>query len=295
MENVIEPDWDSILELIDEELGKINPLQSAPSHQWDRAGLHDHYEQRLWQDPPHIQRMESISHFPAPLQTVCSAPLVIQPEVSSQNPVGVMNSQLLYDYGSCTFSSPLTSKSSKRKRKPVTHGDGRPYIKKPPNAFMLFMKEQRPIVKANFINKDSATMNKVLGQMWKSLTQTEQEKYFREAESLNQIHANMYPQWSCRDNYGKKKKRKWGNRATSASDPPHQAQTTCLTMVQTVWLQSVSDVCVMQEASQVNLAFSTLSQCEAGAQIAMPMEALPSAPPTQTHARDSSTQLIPSS
>ncbi|XP_054646995.1 transcription factor 7-like 1-A isoform X2 [Dunckerocampus dactyliophorus] len=225
------------------------------------------------------------------LKKVCCAPLVIQPEVISQNPVGVMNSQLRYDYGPCMFSSPLAPDSSKRKRKPVTHGDGRPYIKKPPNAFMLFMKEQRPIVKANFINKDSATINKVLGQMWKSLTQTEQEKYFREAESLNQIHASKYPQWSCRDNYGKKKKRKWGNRATSALEPPCQAQTRCVTMVQTVWLQSVSDVCVMQEASQVNLAFSALSPSEAGAQMATPAEAFPSAPPMQTLKRDS-TQLL---
>ncbi|XP_054646394.1 lymphoid enhancer-binding factor 1-like isoform X2 [Dunckerocampus dactyliophorus] len=177
----------------------------------------------LWQEPSHIGRMESTSHLAAPLHTVCFAPLVIQPEVISQNPVGVMNSQLLYDYGPCSYSSPLAPTSSmRRKRKPATQEDGRSYIKKPPNAFMVFMKEQRPIVKAKFVNKDSANVNKVLGQMWKSLTRMEQEKYFQEAESLNQIHASMYPHWSCRDNYGKKRKRNWGKTATSTSDTQAQ-------------------------------------------------------------------------
>ncbi|KAM9775622.1 transcription factor 7-like 1-B [Syngnathus typhle] len=92
----------------------------------------------------------------------------------------------------------------------------KPYIKKPPNAFMLFMKEQRPFVKAQLENsggepKDSASVNKVLGQMWKSLTQDKKEKYFDESDRLNQIHASLHPHWSCRDNYGQKKKRVWAS------------------------------------------------------------------------------------
>lgn len=42
--------------------------------------------------------------------------------------------------------------------------DNRPYIKKPPNAFMLFMKEQRPNVVAELNLSDSAAVNAVLGQ-----------------------------------------------------------------------------------------------------------------------------------
>lgn len=39
-----------------------------------------------------------------------------------------------------------------------------PYIKKPLNAFMLFRKEQRPIVMAEHNIRDSATVNAIVGQ-----------------------------------------------------------------------------------------------------------------------------------
>ncbi|XP_057696523.1 transcription factor 7-like 1-D [Corythoichthys intestinalis] len=100
------------------------------------------------------------------------------------------------------------------------------YIKKPPNAFMLYMKEQRPLVKAQFVNMDSASVNRILGQMWKSLTTTEQEKYFAESERLSAIHAATYPGWSCRNNYGKRKKRQWGKEATLQNNPIESLITT---------------------------------------------------------------------
>ena len=42
--------------------------------------------------------------------------------------------------------------------------DDRPYIKKPPNAFMLFLKEQRPCLMSELNTKDNAAVNKILGQ-----------------------------------------------------------------------------------------------------------------------------------
>ncbi|XP_049581510.1 transcription factor 7-like 1-D [Syngnathus scovelli] len=107
---------------------------------------------------------------------------------------------------------PPTPQKARRTKGPQT--PSKPYIKKPPNAFMLFMKEQRPFAKARLENltgerKDSASVNKILGQMWKSLSPDEQFKYFMESDRLNQIHASLHPEWSCRDNYGQKKKRVW--------------------------------------------------------------------------------------
>ncbi|XP_051929159.1 sex-determining region Y protein-like isoform X3 [Hippocampus zosterae] len=132
------------------------------------------------------------------------------------------------------------------KRKTAAQDSTGPYIKKPLNAFMLFMKEQRPVVKAQFLHENSAAVNKIMGQMWKSLSLEQQQKYYEESERLNRIHASTYPGWSCSDNYvsplffpsfsqkstnlsnaifvrnarwfllvqGKKKKRVWGSAAT---------------------------------------------------------------------------------
>ncbi|XP_057679143.1 transcription factor 7-like 1-A [Corythoichthys intestinalis] len=95
---------------------------------------------------------------------------------------------------------------SMKKRKLVQERND--YVKKPLNAFMIYAKEQRPLLKELHANKDSATINKLLGQMWKTLPLSDKEKYLEEQVRLEQEHAAKYPNWSARDNYGKRKRRK---------------------------------------------------------------------------------------
>ncbi|XP_018572141.1 protein pangolin, isoforms A/H/I/S-like isoform X3 [Anoplophora glabripennis] len=87
----------------------------------------------------------------------------------------------------------------------------KPHIKKPLNAFMLYMKEMRAKVVAECTLKESAAINQILGRRWHSLTREEQAKYYEKARQERQLHMQLYPGWSARDNYGygtKKKKRK---------------------------------------------------------------------------------------
>ncbi|XP_077573158.1 uncharacterized protein LOC144196666 [Stigmatopora nigra] len=122
-------------------------------------------------------------------------------EISTQ---GQVNQQLpVSNYGA---DLPQKSSSTLKMRTPVRSSPE--YIKKPLNAFMLYAKENRPILKQLYDKQDSASVNKLLGQMWKTLTQDDKQKYFEEAQRLFEEHAIMYPNWSTRDNYGKKKKRK---------------------------------------------------------------------------------------
>ncbi|XP_017778501.1 PREDICTED: protein pangolin, isoforms A/H/I/S isoform X7 [Nicrophorus vespilloides] len=87
----------------------------------------------------------------------------------------------------------------------------KPHIKKPLNAFMLYMKEMRAKVVAECTLKESAAINQILGRKWHSLSREEQAKYYEKARQERQLHMQLYPGWSARDNYGygtKKKKRK---------------------------------------------------------------------------------------
>ncbi|XP_019752426.1 transcription factor 7-like 1-B isoform X2 [Hippocampus comes] len=153
---------------------------------------------------------------------VMGAPVVLR-RLNVPFPLGQIS--YILPFGSYLPSGPPpTPQKSARKRTTGDHNSAKPYIKKPPNAFMLFLKEQRPLIQAEIINsgtlpKDSATVNKILGMMWKSLAPNEKEKYFNESERLNDIHAKMYPDWSCRNNYGKKKKREWCHAAKSFNYP----------------------------------------------------------------------------
>ncbi|KAK6644774.1 hypothetical protein RUM43_001047 [Polyplax serrata] len=118
-----------------------------------------------------------------------------------------------------------TSSSLDRKNSSSTHhgrqepktqdsgsqNDKKPHIKKPLNAFMLYMKEMRAKVVAECTLKESAAINQILGRRWHSLTRDEQAKYYEKARHERQLHMQLYPGWSARDNYGygtKKKKRK---------------------------------------------------------------------------------------
>ncbi|KAK5615507.1 hypothetical protein CRENBAI_026586 [Crenichthys baileyi] len=93
----------------------------------------------------------------------------------------------------------------------------KPVIKKPLNAFMLYMKEMRAKVIAECTLKESAAINQILGRRWHALTREEQAKYYELARKERQLHMQLYPTWSARDNYeaglsgvaGEKSKADW--------------------------------------------------------------------------------------
>ncbi|KAE8280052.1 hypothetical protein D5F01_LYC22189 [Larimichthys crocea] len=103
--------------------------------------------------------------------------------------------------------APPTSTSKKRE---VKQEDDQQYIKKPPNAFMLFLKEQRPNFEAEVRIRGIAAVNATLGQRWKSLTVEEKDKYYKQAQKEKDLHAQQHPEWTHKNNYGKKKKKKVG-------------------------------------------------------------------------------------
>ncbi|XP_028276608.1 transcription factor 7 isoform X7 [Parambassis ranga] len=104
---------------------------------------------------------------------------------------------------------------TKREKEPK-----KPVIKKPLNAFMLYMKEMRAKVIAECTLKESAAINQILGRRWHALTREEQAKYYELARKERQLHMQLYPTWSARDNYeaglsgvaGEKNKADWGKR-----------------------------------------------------------------------------------
>uniref|UniRef100_A0A6I8NJL5 Lymphoid enhancer binding factor 1 n=1 Tax=Ornithorhynchus anatinus TaxID=9258 RepID=A0A6I8NJL5_ORNAN len=103
----------------------------------------------------------------------------------------------------------------------------RPHIKKPLNAFMLYMKEMRANVVAECTLKESAAINQILGRRWHALSREEQAKYYELARKERQLHMQLYPGWSARDNYGKKKKRKREKLQESTSGGKRNSFSTC--------------------------------------------------------------------
>ncbi|XP_030603385.1 transcription factor 7-like 1 [Archocentrus centrarchus] len=131
-------------------------------------------------------------------------------------PIGELNGMMVCDFA--TSPLPLNKPASKkRKRHEQEEGEDRLYVKKPPNAFMVYLEEQRPKVKAELTNSGSAAVNAVVAQRWKSLSRDQQEKYYKRAEEERILHAQKHPGWSSRDNYGKKKRTVQSSTRSTAS------------------------------------------------------------------------------
>ncbi|XP_045081841.1 transcription factor 7-like 2 isoform X6 [Coregonus clupeaformis] len=179
-------------------LGWLVPQQGQPVYPITTGGFRHPYPTALTVNAS-MQSFLS-SRFPHHMvpphhslhQTGIPHPAIVTPNVkqeSSHSDIG-LNSSKHQD-----------SKKEEEKKK-------QPHIKKPLNAFMLYMKEMRAKVVAECTLKESAAINQILGRRWHALTREEQAKYYELARKERQLHMQLYPGWSARDNYGKKKKRK---------------------------------------------------------------------------------------
>ncbi|XP_069756012.1 transcription factor 7-like 2 isoform X3 [Narcine bancroftii] len=148
--------------------------------------------------PPHMVPPHHSLHT-----TGIPHPAIVTPTVkqeSSQSDIGSLNNSKHHQ----------DAKKEEEKKKP--------HIKKPLNAFMLYMKEMRAKVVAECTLKESAAINQILGRRWHALSREEQAKYYELARKERQLHMQLYPGWSARDNYGKRKKRKREKQAGETND-----------------------------------------------------------------------------
>ncbi|XP_043996325.1 transcription factor 7 isoform X4 [Gambusia affinis] len=180
----------------------------------------------------------------------------------------------------------------------------KPVIKKPLNAFMLYMKEMRAKVIAECTLKESAAINQILGRRWHALTREEQAKYYELARKERQLHMQLYPTWSARDNYGKKKRRKREKQQDSNTDPgsPKKCRARFGLNQQTDWcgpcrrkkkciryLQGGG--CPSPSSSDLSAIDSPPSPCPA--RLRLYRQAPPSPPPSPSTRRSSHTRSNP--
>uniref|UniRef100_A0A673J3I8 Transcription factor 7-like 2 n=1 Tax=Sinocyclocheilus rhinocerous TaxID=307959 RepID=A0A673J3I8_9TELE len=175
-------------------LGWLVPQQGQPVYPITTGGFRHPY-------PTALTVNASMSRFPphmVPPHHSLHTTGIPHPAIVTHN---VKQESSHSDIGSLNSSKHQDAKKEEEKKK-------QPHIKKPLNAFMLYMKEMRAKVVAECTLKESAAINQILGRRWHALTREEQAKYYELARKERQLHMQLYPGWSARDNYGKKKKRK---------------------------------------------------------------------------------------
>ncbi|XP_055031356.1 transcription factor 7-like 2 isoform X9 [Misgurnus anguillicaudatus] len=207
-------------------LGWLVPQQGQPVYPITTGGFRHPYPTALTVNasmssllssrfPPHMVPPHHSLHT-----TGIPHPAIVTPNVkqeSSHSDIGSLNSSKHQD-----------AKKEEEKKK-------QPHIKKPLNAFMLYMKEMRAKVVAECTLKESAAINQILGRRWHALSREEQAKYYELARKERQLHMQLYPGWSARDNYadnhqGKKKKRKREKQAGEGTEHREYFPNPCLSL-----------------------------------------------------------------
>ncbi|XP_032438853.1 transcription factor 7-like 1-A isoform X1 [Xiphophorus hellerii] len=104
--------------------------------------------------------------------------------------------------------------------RPCYHGNSvsRQSVKKPLNAFMLYMKETRHQVLQEGREKESAAINRILGRRWRALPRSEQSRFYDLAQKERLLHMQLYPGWSARDNYVRTKHPEHSQHTTSGKN-----------------------------------------------------------------------------
>ncbi|XP_072773878.1 transcription factor 7-like 1 isoform X1 [Taeniopygia guttata] len=179
-------------------LGWLVPQQGQPVYSIPAGGFRHPY--------PALAMNASMSS----LMSSRFSPHMVPPPAHGLHPSGIPHPTIVSPIVKQEPSQPSSSPggSSKSPAAVKKEEEKKPHIKKPLNAFMLYMKEMRAKVVAECTLKESAAINQILGRRWHSLSREEQAKYYELARKERQLHSQLYPTWSARDNYGKKKKRK---------------------------------------------------------------------------------------
>ncbi|XP_074784453.1 transcription factor 7-like 1 isoform X1 [Athene noctua] len=193
-------------------LGWLVPQQGQPMYSIPPGGFRHPY--------PALAMNASMSS----LMSSRFSPHMVPPPTHGLHPSGIPHPTIVSPIVKQEPTQPSISPGGNSKS-PVTvkkEEEKKPHIKKPLNAFMLYMKEMRAKVVAECTLKESAAINQILGRRWHSLSREEQAKYYELARKERQLHSQLYPTWSARDNYGKKKKRK---REKLAQQQSHDTET----------------------------------------------------------------------
>ncbi|XP_077354439.1 uncharacterized protein LOC144002780 isoform X1 [Festucalex cinctus] len=205
---------------------QFNPYLMHPFHLSCQAGAPFRLQYLPCQMTPQVVHSQpSFSFPPAPPQPKKSLPVVPLPEGATLHAVGMLNGEVLYAAVDASQAAPpplppttsTCSSSHKRKRKRRRKPAG---VKKPPNAFMCFLRERRPAIKSQLEHQDSAAVNKVLAQLWTSLSKEQQAKYYEQAYVEKKLHEQMSSDGSSssnNDNDDGSKKRRRHCDATPAS------------------------------------------------------------------------------